>query len=127
MRAGDGLSVLYGRRFSMHLMIQPVLCGQLFGNSMMTGQGFLSRYLCSYPASTIGWRPYKAQDLSAEAYLKSCETDLCAMLVEKKGHAEKELEKARQRSRSNELYNSAFAEQGILADKCRDSFERYQA
>ncbi len=66
VRGGDGLSVLYGRRFSMHLMIQPVLCGQLFGNSMMTGQGFLSRCLCSYPASTIGWRPYKAQDLSAD-------------------------------------------------------------
>ena len=66
VRGGDGLSVLYGRRFSMHLMIQPVLCGQLFGNSMMTGQGFLSRCLCSYPASTIGWRPYKALDLSAD-------------------------------------------------------------
>lgn len=63
VRGGDGLSVLYGRRFSMHLMIQPILCGQIFGNSMMTGQGFLSRCLCSYPASTIGWRPYKAQDL----------------------------------------------------------------
>lgn len=50
----------------MHLMIQPILCGQLFGNAMMTGQGFLSRCLCSYPASTIGWRPYKAQDLSAD-------------------------------------------------------------
>ena len=66
VRGGDGLSVLYGRRFAMHLMIQPILCGQLFGNSMMTGQGFLSRCLCSYPASTIGWRPYKAQDLSAD-------------------------------------------------------------
>ena len=66
VRGGDGLSVLYGRRFSMHLMIQPVLCGQLFGNAMMTGQGFLSRCLCSYPASTIGSRPYKAHDLSTD-------------------------------------------------------------
>lgn len=66
VRNGDGLSVLYGRRFSMHLIIQPVLCGQLFGNSMMTGQGFLSRCLCSYPASTIGWRPYKIHDLSVD-------------------------------------------------------------
>ena len=66
VRGGDGLSVLYGRRFSMHLMIQPVLCGQLFGNAMMTGQGILSRCLCSYPASTIGWRKYKAHDLSID-------------------------------------------------------------
>lgn len=66
VRGGDGLSVLYGRRLSMHLMIQPILCGQLFGNSMLTGQGFLSRCLCSYPASTIGWRPYKAHDLNSD-------------------------------------------------------------
>ena len=66
VRAGDGLSVLYGRRFSMHLMIQPVLSGNLFGNTMLTGQGFMSRCLCSYPDSTIGWRTYKSHDLSAD-------------------------------------------------------------
>jgi hypothetical protein len=33
---------------------------------MMTGQGFLSRCLCCYPASTIGWRPYKPHDLSTD-------------------------------------------------------------
>ncbi|MDD2337133.1 MAG: DUF3987 domain-containing protein [Geobacteraceae bacterium] len=47
-------------------MIQPILSWQLFGNAMMTGQGFLSRCLCSYPESTIGWRPYKAHDLSTD-------------------------------------------------------------
>lgn len=64
VRGGDGLSVLYGRRFSMHLMIQPVLNGQLFGNALLTGQGFLSRCLCSYPSSTIGKRTYKAENLT---------------------------------------------------------------
>lgn len=66
VRSGDGLSVLYGRRFSMNLMIQPVLSGQIFGNSMLTGQGFLSRCLCSYPSSNIGWRPYIEQDLTVD-------------------------------------------------------------
>jgi putative DNA primase/helicase len=64
MRGGDGLSVLYNRRFSVHLMLQPVLAGQLFGSNMLTGQGFLSRCLCCWPESTIGTRLYKAVDLS---------------------------------------------------------------
>jgi hypothetical protein len=33
---------------------------------MLTGQGFLSRCLCCYPASNIGNRIYKAQDLTAD-------------------------------------------------------------
>lgn len=80
VRGGDGLSVLYGRRFAMHLMIQPILCGQLFGNSMMTGQGFLSRCLCSYPASTIGRRPYKAQDLSADPAITAYNAEINSIL-----------------------------------------------
>ena len=80
VRGGDGLSVLYGRRFSMHLMIQPVLCGQLFGNSMLTGQGFLSRCLCSYPASTIGRRPYKAHDLSTDSAILAYSTAINSIM-----------------------------------------------
>jgi putative DNA primase/helicase len=62
-RGGDGLSILYGRRFSMHLMLQPVLSSELFGNSMISGQGFLSRCLCCYPESTIGNRVYSDANL----------------------------------------------------------------
>jgi len=67
------------------------------------------------------------QEESAEAYLKNCDTSLSAWLVDLKQYAEKELEKARQRPRNIALYDNAFAEQGILADKYRDSLERYQA
>lgn len=48
-------------------------------------------------------------------------------LVEMKAYADKELAKARQRPKNIELFNNAFAEQGILFDKYRESFERYQA
>jgi putative DNA primase/helicase len=65
-RAGDGLSVLYGRRFSMHLMLQPVLSCELFGNSMISGQGFLSRCLCCYPETTIGNRVYSDTNLLSD-------------------------------------------------------------
>lgn len=67
------------------------------------------------------------EEETPEAYLKSCETELGDWLTELKQYAEKELEKARQRPRNISLYNNAFAEQGILADKYRDSLERYQA
>ena len=66
LRGGDGLTILYGRRFSVHLMLQPVLAGQLFGNSILSGQGFLSRCLCCWPESTIGMRPYNEADLSSD-------------------------------------------------------------
>ena len=67
------------------------------------------------------------EEESAEAYLKSCNTDLSAWLVEMKAYADKELAKARQRPKNIALFNNAFAEQGILTDKYRESFERYQA
>jgi len=67
------------------------------------------------------------EEESAEAYLKSCKTDLAAWLVEMKKYADTELAKARQRPKNIELFNNAFAEQGILSDKYRESFERYQA
>ncbi len=67
------------------------------------------------------------EEESAEAYLKSCNTDLSAWLVEMKKYADTELAKARLRPKNIELFNNAFAEQGILSDKYRESFERYQA
>lgn len=64
---------------------------------------------------------------SAAAYLKSRNTSLAAWLEELRQYAGMELEKALQRPRNIELYKNAFAEQGILDDKYRDSLERYQA
>lgn len=80
VRGGDGLSVLYGRRFSMNLMIQPILTGQLFGNSMLTGQGFLSRCLCCYPATNIGNRIYKADDLTTDQAISTYNTIINKLL-----------------------------------------------
>ena len=80
VRSGDGLSVLYGRRFSMHLMIQPILTGQIFGNSTLTGQGFLSRCLCCYPTSNIGNRVYKAEDLTIDLAIRTYNSTINAIL-----------------------------------------------
>lgn len=56
VRGGDGVSVLYNRRISLHLMIQPVIAEKLFADDIANGQGFLARCLATYPASTAGTR-----------------------------------------------------------------------
>ncbi len=66
VRGGDGSSLIYGVRLSVHLMIQPVLGDRVFSDSMLSGQGFLSRCLCCHPESTIGTRPYVSADLSTD-------------------------------------------------------------
>lgn len=53
---GEGFTALRGRRLAFHLMIQPVLCPRLLGNSEAQGQGFLSRLLVAFPDSIAGTR-----------------------------------------------------------------------
>lgn len=60
MTKGDGLSVLMGRRFSMHVMLQPVIAQQLLGDPLAQGQGLIARCLMCAPASLAGSRFFKA-------------------------------------------------------------------
>lgn len=69
MRGGEGSVVLYGRRLSLHLMIQEVILEKLMGNRMVEYQGFLPRCLISYPLSTAGNRPYVEEDLNSDPNL----------------------------------------------------------
>lgn len=66
LRGGDGNMLLYGRRLSMHLMIQEVVLEQLMNNQMVECQGFLPRCLVSFPRSTAGNRPYVEEDISKD-------------------------------------------------------------
>lgn len=63
-RGGEGNTLIYGVRLSLHLMIQPVLADRVFSDPMLSGQGFMSRCLCCHPESNIGNRPYREVDLS---------------------------------------------------------------
>ncbi|MEX0279585.1 MAG: YfjI family protein, partial [Arenibacterium sp.] len=56
VRAGDGASILYGRRLAMHLMVQPVAARPLLSDPVANGQGFLARFLITEPPSAIGTR-----------------------------------------------------------------------
>lgn len=57
-RKGDGSSVLYNRRLSMHLMVQPGVARNLLANPEASDIGFLARFLICEPESTIGLRTH---------------------------------------------------------------------
>ena len=65
-RGGEGSSVLYGRRLSVNLMVQPMIAEKLFSNRMAQDQGFLSRCLVSSPTSTLGEQQYVELDYTED-------------------------------------------------------------
>jgi len=67
VRAGDGASILYDRRCSAHLMMQPRVADSFLNDAISSDQGILSRFLCVRPESTKGTRMYVDEDLSNNA------------------------------------------------------------
>lgn len=55
-RSGDGSITLYGRRLSLHLMVQPLIGRSLIADPLADGTGFLARCLVCEPPSAIGTR-----------------------------------------------------------------------
>ncbi|PJK15321.1 hypothetical protein CO613_01015 [Lysobacteraceae bacterium NML07-0707] len=69
VRAGDGAAKFYGRRFALHVMVQPVIAEGVLSDDLLTGQGFLPRCLMAWPQSTVGTRLYVATDLTQDPAL----------------------------------------------------------
>lgn len=55
-RAGEGSFTLYGRRLSVHLMVQPGVARAFMADPMAADTGFLPRFLICEPISAIGTR-----------------------------------------------------------------------
>lgn len=51
-----GFEIHYGRRLSLHLMVQPGVALKLFGNKALRDQGLMSRILVAFPKSLRGGR-----------------------------------------------------------------------
>jgi hypothetical protein len=66
-RAGDGVEAYTGRRFSAHILVQPVAAEALLSDPMANGQGLLARFLTCRPASRIGTRLRMERDAQADA------------------------------------------------------------
>jgi len=94
MRAGDGSSLLVGRRLSLHLMVQPNIAQMILSNSMLIEQGLLSRCLCVYPKSTAGTRKYKSIDLTESQPMRAYRDRISEILHTsyRTGDAENELQ-----------------------------------
>lgn len=69
VRGGDGAALLYGRRLSLHLMVQPGVAQKVLSNQELIDQGLVSRCLVTWPESTAGTREYSGIDLSADRVL----------------------------------------------------------
>jgi hypothetical protein len=69
VRAGDGASVLPGRRVCLHLMAQPDVCGAFLSDRVLTDQGLLSRLLVTGPATAMGSRFWREPPPEARVIL----------------------------------------------------------
>lgn len=70
-RAGDGVSSSPGRRFSAHMMVQPIVADDLLTDPIANGQGLLSRFLIACPPSNIGTRTRLGHSEASERALES--------------------------------------------------------
>ena len=71
VRGGDGAALLYGRRVSMHLMMQPQVAQRMLGNPLLIDQGLMSRCLVTWPESTAGTRTISRDDLASDEDMKA--------------------------------------------------------
>jgi len=58
--------ILYGRRLSMHLLVQPDVATRLLGHPLYRSQGFLSRWLIAAPESLAGTRRHDPSQPQAQ-------------------------------------------------------------
>jgi hypothetical protein len=70
VRAGDGLTILRGRRFAFHMMIQPGAAVPFLCDPLLRDQGLLSRMLVAAPASLAGTRMARTVDEHDEAAIR---------------------------------------------------------
>ncbi|MCH9625152.1 MAG: hypothetical protein S4CHLAM123_03210 [Chlamydiales bacterium] len=71
VRAKGESIILYGKRFSLHLMMQESVFNRVFSNELLKTQGFLARCLVVYPESMIGKRRYQDVNLADDPALKT--------------------------------------------------------
>lgn len=62
LRAGEGLTVLLGRRVSLHVLVQPAILAQLLADPLAQGQGLLARCLIAQPDTLAGSRMFRDCD-----------------------------------------------------------------
>jgi hypothetical protein len=80
LTSGKGLSILLGRRVSMHAMVQPVLLRGLLVDPLAQGQGFLARCLVAEPGTLAGTRLFKTGNPAEHPAVKAYHAALRGLL-----------------------------------------------
>lgn len=80
LRSGDGVMIHERRRLAVHLMMQPDVAGDFFGDGVLRDQGLLSRVLIAAPDSIAGTRFYRDPTPEDEAAIHAYGARLLAML-----------------------------------------------
>jgi hypothetical protein len=70
LRAGDGVTLLLGRRLAIHLMVQPDAAAGFLADRVLRDQGLFSRLLVAAPDSLAGSRSYCEPDPCDEQAIK---------------------------------------------------------
>lgn len=71
IRAGDGVSIIKGRRLSVHMMIQPDVAATFLTDPLLRDQGLLSRILVAAPCTLAGTRTYQETTAHDDAAIKA--------------------------------------------------------
>lgn len=80
VRSIDGAGKHYGKRMSLHMMVQPMIAENILGDALLNGQGFLGRCLIAWPKSTMGTRMYREVDPSANEDIQKYWTRVLQLL-----------------------------------------------
>ena len=71
LRSLDGVTILHGRRLSMHLMVQHDAAAQFLADPLLRDQGLLSRVLVAAPESIAGTRLYRDASPEDDAAIRA--------------------------------------------------------
>jgi hypothetical protein len=80
VRALDGVSILRGRRLSMHLMVQPEASSLFLADAVLRDQGLLSRVLVAAPDSIAGTRRYREPRAEDEMAIRAYGARILSLL-----------------------------------------------
>jgi hypothetical protein len=80
VRAGDGITILPGRRVAMHLMVQPQVADIWLSDRLLADQGLLSRLLISAPDSAMGTRMSRPESPNTDRELRLYDARLLGIM-----------------------------------------------
>ena len=85
-RAGDGNSLMPGRRLALHLMFQPGIAPKLLGDAEAISTGLVARLLVAAPPSRPGQRLFKMPDADSAAVVAKFSERLAKLLARWEHH-----------------------------------------